>query len=149
MTRLLSYLRKSALVGTLCATALSLAGCYAGTGYAVGGDYDDLPPDFVVTTEPYYFEGRPVYWYHDHWHYRDGNHWRYYRSEPAPLRQYRSQPRLQRPAPRVYERPSPSRPPAARGAPPGGGGRPAPSRPPPARGGAPRGDGGDHRMPRR
>ncbi len=128
MTRLFCFVRESAVASALCWTLLSLGGCYAGTGYAVvSDDYDDLPPDFVVTAQPYYFEGRPTYWYHDHWHYRDGNQWRYYRSEPAPLSALRNQPRFSRQAPRTYERPS--------------------HPPPPARPQAPRG--GGHRMPRR
>jgi hypothetical protein len=127
MTRLFFLARKSAVIGALLWSALCFSGCYAGTGYAVGpDDYEDLPPDFIATAQPSYYEGRPVYWYHDHWHYRDGNHWRSYRSEPAPLQQSRAQPRFSRPAPRVYERPS---------------------RPSPARVTVPRG--GERQMPRR
>lgn len=126
MTRLLFLARKSAAVGALCWVALAFGGCYAGTGYVVGpDDYDDLPPDFIATAQPYYYEGQPAYWYHNHWNYRDDDHWRYYRSEPGPLRQFRNQPRFERPAPRVYERPAG---PSARGGAPHGGGRQMPRR---------------------
>ncbi len=70
--------------------AAALAGgCYAGVGYAEDG-YDDAPPAAIVTTtEPFYYEGHPNYWYHGHWHYREGSRWRRYRSEPEPMRQWR------------------------------------------------------------
>lgn len=62
----------------------ALVGCYAGM-------YDDdyPPAAYVSTAEPVYYEGRPVYWYHDRWYYRDGGGWRHYRSEPVVLRQHR------------------------------------------------------------
>lgn len=71
--------------------ALALGGCYAyaepPTMYA---EASEAPIEIDVQTYPYsYYEGRPVYLYHDRWHYRDGNRWQYYRSEPAVLRRQR------------------------------------------------------------
>jgi hypothetical protein len=64
----------------------ALASCYAGT-------YDtDYPPAvYVSTAPPVYYQGRPVYWYHDHWYYRDYRGWRHYPSEPAYLHEHRRQ----------------------------------------------------------
>ncbi|HEY1554687.1 MAG TPA: hypothetical protein VGF94_07600 [Kofleriaceae bacterium] len=44
------------------------------------------PSAFIATAAPEYFEGRPVYWYNDHWYYRDHGRWGYYRAEPGYLR---------------------------------------------------------------
>ncbi len=108
--------------GAVLAAALG-GGCYAGVGY-------DAPPvGYVQTVEPFYYGGRPHYWYRGHWHYRDGDRWMRYRTEPAPMRQWRQI----RPAP---TRPLPP-PPHVRPAPgprPGPElGRPAPGRPLPPR----------------
>lgn len=92
-----------------------LAGCFADAGYTLTVDdgvdpggvvyEEDLPPAFVATAEPYYYQGRPTYWYGNAWHYREGGRWNRYRVEPAPLRAFAAQ-RAGRPAPRMYERPS-------------------------------------------
>ena len=64
-------------------------------GYA---EITSAPAD--IETYPYVvYEGRPVYYYGDHWWYRDGSTWSYYRSEPAEL--YRQRGYVQR-APRAY-----------------------------------------------
>jgi len=47
------------------------------------------PSAYIATTQPEYFEGRPVYWYNDNWYYRDHGRWSYYRSEPRYLRERR------------------------------------------------------------
>jgi hypothetical protein len=47
------------------------------------------PQAYIATTQPEYFEGRPVYWYNDNWYYRDHGRWSYYRSEPGYLRERR------------------------------------------------------------
>jgi len=47
------------------------------------------PSAYIATTEPEYFEGRPVYWYNNNWYYRDHGRWSYYRSEPRYLRERR------------------------------------------------------------
>nr|HEX4312894.1 hypothetical protein [Kofleriaceae bacterium] len=45
------------------------------------------PPDtYVATVDPEYFESRPVYFYNDHWYYRDHGRWAYYDREPDYLR---------------------------------------------------------------
>ena len=49
------------------------------------------PAWFIATSWPVYFEGHATYWYGDRWYYRDGGAWRYYREEPAHLRDYRGQ----------------------------------------------------------
>lgn len=75
----------------------SVAGCYAEPMVAVSADtaYDgttdvDLPAGYVATTEPVYYGGRGAYYYNNAWRYREGGRWGAYRTEPAGLRQYRS-----------------------------------------------------------
>ncbi|HET9989444.1 MAG TPA: hypothetical protein VFQ65_13025 [Kofleriaceae bacterium] len=48
------------------------------------------PSAYIATTQPEYFEGRPVYWYNNNWYYRDHGRWSYYRSEPRYLRERRA-----------------------------------------------------------
>jgi hypothetical protein len=48
------------------------------------------PAAYIATTQPEYFEGRPVYWYNNNWYYRDHGRWSYYRSEPGYLRDRRA-----------------------------------------------------------
>jgi hypothetical protein len=43
------------------------------------------PAAWVATVQPEYFEGRPVYYYGDHWYYRDRGRWAFYHSEPRYL----------------------------------------------------------------
>ena len=49
------------------------------------------PPDtYVATVEPTYYNGQPVYWYQDHWYWRDANNnWQYYAQEPQFLHDHR------------------------------------------------------------
>jgi len=42
-------------------------------------------PVFVATTQPEYYEDRPVYYHHNNWYYHDHRGWNYYRSEPRYL----------------------------------------------------------------
>jgi len=91
------------LTRALAVTALvALAsGCYAeADAEPVYVDTAMAPVDVEVAPS-YYYEGRPVYYVHDHWYARDGERWMYYRTEPAPLARYRSH--VQR-APRAPER---------------------------------------------
>lgn len=74
----------------LALAASLLAGCYAGVAYPEDNYADVPPPAYVATAEPYYYEGHPNYWYHGHWHYREGGRWRRYRSEPEPMRRWRT-----------------------------------------------------------
>ena len=49
------------------------------------------PPDaYIASTEPEYFEGRPVYFYNGNWYYRDEHGWNYYHTEPPYLHERRS-----------------------------------------------------------
>jgi hypothetical protein len=75
-------------------------GCYDDYGYDTGyaanatvdDTADDYPPDsYIATAQPFYYEGRPAYFYNNRWFYRDGARWNYYRSEPAVLGGYRAQ----------------------------------------------------------
>jgi hypothetical protein len=101
------------------------AACGVEVGAGYGDGYGDYPPDaYIATTEPFYFDGRPTYWYGGQWYYRDGGRWNHYDHEPAALYQRRVQ---GPPVRRNYE--------SWRGAPPASGGwRGSPGRPA-ARGG--------------
>lgn len=101
--------------GIVLAAAVS-GGCYAGVGYAEDR-YDEAPPPAIVSSaEPFYYEGHPNYWYRGAWHYRDDGHWRRYRSEPEPMRRWRTERRAPPPANPPAARPLP--PPAMREGPP-------------------------------
>lgn len=77
------------LLGAAVATTTTGCGLQVGAGYGYDSDY---PPDaYIATTEPFYFEGRPTYWYGGHWYYRDGGRWAHYDREPAGLYQRRMQ----------------------------------------------------------
>ena len=43
------------------------------------------PAAYIATSQPEYFEGRPVYWYNNNWYFRDHGRWTYYRREPVYL----------------------------------------------------------------
>ena len=95
--------------------ALALGGCYA---YAepptIYASASEAPVEIDVQTYPRtYYEGRPVYLYRDRWHYRSGNRWQYYRTEPAELRRQRG--RVQQAPPARHDDRGPrSAPPARR-----------------------------------
>jgi hypothetical protein len=60
--------------------------------YGGYGETDDYPPaDYIATTAPVYYEGRPAYHYHDHWYYRDRARggWASYHREPRELERRR------------------------------------------------------------
>jgi hypothetical protein len=67
---------------------LALVGTELGC-YGVAYDTDYPPATYVSTAPPVYYEGRPVYWYRDHWYYREGRGWRHYPNEPVVLYQHR------------------------------------------------------------
>ena len=48
------------------------------------------PAAYIATSQPEYFEGRPVYYYNNSWYYRDHGRWSYYRAEPRYLQERRS-----------------------------------------------------------
>jgi hypothetical protein len=88
------------------ALGLQTTGCVATLHDADYVEVDDAP--VALETYPHrVYEGRDVYYYNDHWYYRRGPRWGYYRETPAPLRRERVY--VQR-APR--SRPPRSRPPA-------------------------------------
>ena len=80
-------LSRLAFAGLLATTVVGVAGCY--------DDYETVDPAYyppastIATVEPVYYGGRPVYFYNDHWYYRNGGGWAYYRSEPGFLRDRR------------------------------------------------------------
>jgi hypothetical protein len=76
-------------------------GCYAEADAEPVYVDTAMAPVEVEVAPTYYYEGRPVYYVHDHWYARDGARWMYYRTEPAPLARYRLN--VQR-APRAPER---------------------------------------------
>lgn len=84
--------------------AAALSGCYVrAQPEPVYATTEITSAPVGIETYPYVvYEGRPVYWYQDHWYYRNGNHWGYYRQEPPQL--YRQRPYVQSapPAPRRY-----------------------------------------------
>jgi len=82
------------------------SGCYAEADAEPAYVETDISPVEYESAPTYVYEGRPVYYVHDHWYAHDGGRWRYYRSEPAPLMRYRTQVRQAPPAP---DRPEPSR----------------------------------------
>jgi hypothetical protein len=88
---------------------LAASACYATVEpEPVGYAYVTSAPADVETYPSVYYEGRPVYYYGDHWWFRDGSRWGYYRSEPEYLHRQRSYvqqaPPAHRAAPRVEER---------------------------------------------
>ncbi len=113
---------------------IALAGVLAMSAAVSGCTVQARPATYAVTSAPVaiesypsdYYEGRQVYYYGDHWYYRDGGAWRYYHSEPTVLYQRRA-----RPGPAYHAQPynngPRSAPPAYRPAP-----RSAPHAAPPA-----------------
>ena len=77
------------------------SGCYADAdAEPVYVDATVAPVD-VDTAPSYYYDGRTVYYWDNHWYTRDHDHWVYYRTEPEPLARHRVE--VQR-APRAPER---------------------------------------------
>ncbi len=77
------------LASAFCLSALGATGCVV-RERAEPVEYAEADPGVDVTVYPHdYYEGRPVYWVHNRWYYRDGGHWRYYREEPRELYQRR------------------------------------------------------------
>jgi hypothetical protein len=83
MTRLHSFM-KAALVFAIPAVLAVASPRAAEAQVVVAADVVVEPPAaFVATAAPEYFEGRPCYWYNNHWYYRHGGGWGFYRGEPA------------------------------------------------------------------
>ena len=51
------------------------------------------PPVVIEHYPRAWYGGRYAYYYDNHWYYRRGPHWVYYREEPRPLYEYRNGPR--------------------------------------------------------
>ncbi len=76
----------------------ALTACAAGTTWPTVQVTSAPAPSYYVDTEApigieaapqVFYEGRPTYYYQDHWYYRDGQQWRYYRDEPSGLAEHR------------------------------------------------------------
>lgn len=78
---------KTTLKGVLCAGAMA-AGLTAAWAQ-IEVTFGFPAPEFIATTQPIFFEGHAAYWFGGRWYYREGNAWRYYRDEPAFLRDRR------------------------------------------------------------
>jgi hypothetical protein len=89
-TRFVGFLGAALLFGT---AAAGVAGC-AVEAYPAGyATVDDYPPDaYIATAEPVYYEGRPAYFWHNRWVYRDGGRWGGYAHEPPELAARRGRP---------------------------------------------------------
>jgi hypothetical protein len=95
----------------------TMSGCYAEATTGADVEYETAAPAVDVEVYPHeYYEGHVVYLVGDHWYYRDGPRWVYYRHEPHVLYERRA---VVRPGPVVRERAEVRRaPPAYRAAPP-------------------------------
>lgn len=80
---------------------LHSTGCVATVGPEPAYVDVDTAPVAIETYPHRVYEGRDVYYYDDHWYYRRGPHWAYYREAPPPLR--RERPYVQQ-APRARHR---------------------------------------------
>jgi hypothetical protein len=85
----------------------ALTGCYA-TAEPAPVDYAETTaaPVDIETYPSVTYLGQPVYFYGDHWWYRNGGRWTYYRNEPAELHQQRE---VVRARGRVHTAPPPPR----------------------------------------
>jgi len=85
MTRIIvNFVKQLAVIGVL---AASLYGTRAEAQIMV------YPPaEWLATSTPVYYEGRPAYWWGNRWYYRNGAGWGYYHDEPGYLRDYRGRP---------------------------------------------------------
>jgi hypothetical protein len=73
------------------------------TVHATPGTTEITSAPVAIDTYPStVYEGRPVYYYGDHWYYREGPRWRYYNAEPTELYRYRT--RVQQAPPARYRR---------------------------------------------
>lgn len=70
---------------------LLLCACWGGVGVDYTYADNGYPPDtYIATSTPIYYQGYPTYYWGGHWYWRDAGRWRYYRSEPTYLYNYRS-----------------------------------------------------------
>jgi hypothetical protein len=84
---------KSGAVPIALALVIGCAAVVVGAPREAHAQYVAPPPPpsaYIATTQPEYYEGRPVYFYNGNWYYRDDHGWNYYRSEPAYLRDRRA-----------------------------------------------------------
>ena len=98
--------RSRCLFVLVCGGALALGACHVTAEPAEPvGEVEITSAPYDIETYPHtVYEGRTVYLYNGGWYYRDGGRWNRYRSEPAPLQQYRQRQYVQQapPAPRSY-----------------------------------------------
>lgn len=71
----------------LAAVHLGLTACT--TTEPAYAEVETAPPNIETYPQTVY-EGRTVYLVNEHWYYRHGNHWAYYRQEPEYLVRQRS-----------------------------------------------------------
>jgi hypothetical protein len=86
-----TLLRKSlafVALSAFAATALSLPLARDAAAQTIVVDFPT--PEFLATVQPIYFENHAVYWWHNHWLWRDGGSWRSYDREPPVLEQRRA-----------------------------------------------------------
>lgn len=112
-----NILFRSLLLGGLTLAGVIGSGITARSAHAqVVVELGVEPPRRSIETYPHTrYADRDVYWADDHWYYRRGPRWYYYRDEPPALRyhrvhvierpRYRARRVYREPPPRVYERP--------------------------------------------
>jgi hypothetical protein len=86
-----TLLRKSlaaVAASALAAAALSLPLARDAVAQTISVDFPT--PEFMATVQPIYYENHAVYWWHNHWLWRDGASWRSYDHEPPVLEQRRT-----------------------------------------------------------
>jgi len=76
--------------GIMAIAVTALTGCYA-TAAPPPIDYAETTaaPMDIETYPSVTYLGQPVYFYGDHWWYRNSGRWTYYRNEPAELQRQR------------------------------------------------------------
>jgi len=72
------------------ATGLSALSAVTLVSSTADAQWAPPPPEFMVSTEPVYYEGHPAYYYGNHWFWRDGHGaWNHYEHEPPFLAERR------------------------------------------------------------
>jgi hypothetical protein len=78
------------ITGVFTIAACSVTGCYAHVDPEPVGYVEVTAAPVDIETYPsVVYGGQPVYFYGDHWWYRDGGRWTYYHDEPAELHRQR------------------------------------------------------------
>lgn len=97
------------LLAIACAGSLG-CGLWSASASVPSADVEvtSAPIDDIETYPSTVYEGRNVYLYNDHWYYRNGSNWQYYRQEPQQLVQHRQRFQAQ-PARRQQQQQQPQR----------------------------------------